>query len=267
MNRASTLVMGGLVLALLGGAARAEDGSVAVSAEARERIEALVGKNGGRVSYFPGPSGTVGVGVSLPNGKQMVLYGTADGRVLFSGVAVDTVTGENLTRRDLAERLPKPDLTGMLKHARAAQAITVGTGGAAEFFVFVDPNCPFCHKAHALFEKLADEGGEFVVHYIPVGILGPRSENAAKGLLGEPAERQPEALASLMSGKAAPATNEAIGRGDKAHQANLAIFRNLQLGAVPVTLALSEGELTVSNGLPQIDELRKAIATRQVAKR
>jgi hypothetical protein len=267
MNHARTLVTGGLVIALLGGVARAEEATVAVSAEARARIEALVAKNGGQVSYFTGPSGTVGVGVSLPNGKQMVLYGTTDGRVLFSGVAIDTVTGENLTRRDLTARLPKPDLTGMLKHARAARGITVGGGDGTEFFVFVDPHCPFCHKAHALFETLAAEGGEFTVHYIPVGILGPRSENAAKGLLGEPEERQREALASLMRGKAGPATNEAIGRGDKAHQANLAIFRNLQLEAVPVTLVLSAGELTVSNGLPQIDELRKALAPRQVASR
>jgi len=267
VKRARQRLMESLAIAVLSGSAQAEEGAAAVSAEARARIEALVGKHGGQVSYFDGPSGTVGVGVSLPNGKQMVLYGTSDGRVLFSGVAVDTVTGENLTRRDLSSRLPKPDLAGMLKHVRAARAITVGGGDRVEFYVFVDPNCPFCHKTHALFERLAAEGGEFTVHYIPVGILGPRSENAAKGLLGQPQEHQAEALATLMRGQAGPASNEAIGRGDKAHQSNLAIFRNLQLEAVPVTLVVNAGELSVSNGLPQIDELRRALTPRQAAAR
>jgi hypothetical protein len=266
MNRGNRLVAAGLALGLMASTASATTPTEPVSTEARARIEALVGKSGGKVNYFQGPSGTVGVGVTMQNGKQLVLYATADGRVLFSGVAVDTVSGENLTRRDLAARLPKPDLSGMLKHARAAQAITVGRGGT-EFFVFVDPHCPFCHKAFGLFEALAAEGGEFTVHYIPVGILGPRSENAAKGLLGQPAERRPEALSSLMKGTAGPLSNDAIGRGDKAHQSNLAIFRNLQLEAVPVTLIANGEALTVRNGLPQIEELRQAVAPPKVAAR
>lgn len=271
MNRGNRLVAVGLALGVTVGTASATTASDlksadSVSPEARQRIEALVGKSGGTVSYFPGPSGTVGVGVTMKNGKQMVVYATADGRVLFSGIAVDTVSGENLTRRDLAAHVPKPDLSGMLKLARAAQAITVGRGGT-EFFVFVDPHCPYCHKAFGLFEGLAAEGAEFTVHYIPVGILGPRSENAAKGLLGQPAERRPEALADLMKGSAAPASNEAIGKGDKAHQSNLAIFRNLQLEAVPVTLIVSGEALTVRNGLPQLEELREAVAPRKVAAR
>jgi hypothetical protein len=60
-------------------------------------------------------------------------------------------------------------------------------------------------------------------------------------------------------------SNDAIARGDKAHQSNLAIFRNLQLEAVPVTLIVSGAELTVRNGLPQIEELREAVAPRKVA--
>jgi hypothetical protein len=266
MNRGIRLVAGTFVLGVAVSGVAMASAAAPVSAEARQRIAALVAKSGGQVSYFPGPSGTVGVGVTMTNGKQMVLYATADGKVLFSGIAVDTVTGENLTRRDLAARVPKPDLSGMLKHARAARSVTVGEGGT-EFFVFVDPNCPFCHKAFALFEGLAAEGGAFTVHYIPVGILGPRSENAAKGLLGEPEERQLARLEALMSGTAGPVSNDAIARGDKAHQSNLAIFRNLQLEAVPVTLIVSGEELSVRNGLPQIEELREAVAPRKVAAR
>jgi len=266
MNRGSKVVAAGLALGAMMSTASATQPAGPVSTEARARIEALVARSGGKVNYFPGPSGTVGVGVTMQNGKQMVVYATADGRVLFSGVAVDTVSGENLTRRDLAAQLPKPDLSGMLKHARAAQAITVGSGGT-EFFVFVDPHCPYCHKAFGLFEALAADGSEFTVHYIPVGILGPRSENAAKALLGQPPERREATLSALMKGSAGPASNEAIGKGDKAHQSNLAIFRNLQLEAVPVTLIVTGEELTVRNGLPQLEELREAVAPRKMAAR
>lgn len=49
----------------------------------------------------------------------------------------------------------------------------------------MDPNCPYCHKTYALFDALAKKGSRASkVHYIPIGILGPRSENGAKGLLG-----------------------------------------------------------------------------------
>jgi thiol-disulfide isomerase/thioredoxin len=267
MLRTRSLVVGAVVLASLSAVARAGEAAFSVSKEAQTRIEGLVAKNGGKVNYFAGPSGTVGVGVSLANGKQMVLYGTPDGRVLFSGVAVDTESGENLTRRDLAAKMPKPDLSGIVKQARAATSITVGSGQAAEFFVFVDPHCPYCHKTYALFEALAKEGPGFTVHYIPIGILGPRSENGAKGLLGMSGEAQASALAGLMAGKAATMSSEAIGAGDKAHQQNLAIFRNLQFDAVPVTVVLSGGEVTVSNGMPPINELREAVAPRKVASR
>jgi hypothetical protein len=90
MNRGNRLVAAGLALGLMASTASATTPTEPVSTEARARIEALVGKSGGKVNYFQGPSGTVGVGVTMQNGKQLVLYATADGRVLFSGVAVDT---------------------------------------------------------------------------------------------------------------------------------------------------------------------------------
>ena len=80
-------------------------------------------------------------------------------------------------------------------------------------------------------------------------------------------EAQVNALAGLMTGKAATMSNEAIGAGDKAHQQNMAIFRNLQFDAVPVTVMVSGGEVSVSNGMPQLEELRQALAPRTVASR
>jgi thiol:disulfide interchange protein DsbG len=268
MKGAHWVVMAAATLELLGGAASAAAGEFAVGDEVRGRIEALLGKNGAKLNYFPGPGGTVGVGVSMPNGKQMVVYGSADGQVLFSGVAIDTATGANLARRDLEEKLPPPDFSSVLKLARGAASIQVGDAKSGiEYFVFVDPHCPYCHRTFATFTSLAKEVGGFTVHYIPIGILGPRSENAAKGLLGMAPTEQPAALAAAMSGQPTTTSNAAIDAGDKRHQGNLAIFRNLQLQAVPVTVAVNAGEVTVVNGMPSLEELRAQLTPKKVAAR
>jgi hypothetical protein len=47
----------------------------------------------------------------------------------------------------------------------------------------------------------------------------------------------------------------------------MAIFRNLQFDAVPVTVMVRGGEVSVSNGMPQLEELRQALAPRTVASR
>ena len=77
MKGTRLLVMGAATLALSEGAASAGRTEFAVNEEVRGRIEALLGKNGAKLNYFPGPGDTVGVGVSMPNGKQMVVYGSA----------------------------------------------------------------------------------------------------------------------------------------------------------------------------------------------
>lgn len=268
MKGSRWVVMAAATLALLGGAASTAAADFAVSDEVRGRIEALLGKNGATLNYFPGPGGTVGVGVSMPNGKQMVVYGSADGQVLFSGVAIDTATGANLARRDLEEKLPPPDFSRVLKQARGAASIQLGDDKSGiEYFVFVDPHCPYCHKTFATFTSLAKEVGGFTVHYIPVGILGPRSENAAKGLLGMAPGEQRAALEAAMSGQPTTTSNAAIEAGDKRHQGNLAIFRNLQLQAVPVTVAVNAGEVAVVNGMPSLEELRAQLKPKKGAAR
>ena len=268
MKSTRLLVMAAATLALSEGAASAGRTEFAVNEEVRGRIEALLGKNGAKLNFFPGPGDTVGVGVSMPNGKQMVVYGSADGRVLFSGVAIDTATGANLARRDLEEKLPPPDFSSVLQQARGAASIQLGDAKSdVEYFVFVDPHCPYCHRTFATFESLAKEVGGFTVHYIPIGILGPRSENAAKGLLGMAPGEQRVALAAAMSGQSTTTSEAAIATGDKHHQRNLAIFRNLQLQAVPVTVAVNAGDVTMVSGMPGLEELRAQLKPKKVAAR
>jgi hypothetical protein len=258
----------GILVGMVAASAVAEEFDTAfkVDEETRQKIEYVVTKSGGTPNYFEGPSGTIGVGLSMPNGKQMVLYATADGEVIFSGVAMETTTGENLTRRDLEEKLPPPDFSGVVEAAQRASAIWDGVEGAeTEFFVFIDPHCPYCHQTYQMFEALKAEGRKFQVHWIPVGLLSAKSQNSAKSLLGVPEESQLAELSEYMRNISGPAMTADIERGDKPHEGNLAIFRNLQFQGVPVVVTKRGEEVAVTARLPRIQDLRAAIMTQKVA--
>jgi hypothetical protein len=47
----------------------------------------------------------------------------------------------------------------------------------------------------------------------------------------------------------------------------LAIFRNLQLQAVPVTVAVNAGDVTMVSGMPGLEELRAQLKPKKVAAR
>jgi thiol:disulfide interchange protein DsbG len=264
MARASrTAGLAAIAGLVTGQAALAE--AFVVEPDARSRIEAVVSKGGAKVHYFPGPIPMIGVGLTMASGKQMVVYATPDGRTLFSGVALDTATGENLARRDLASKLPAPDLSGLPGTLRKAAGVTLGSESApAEFFVFVDPHCPYCHKAYEVFEQLAASRQDFKVHWIPVGILGPRSENGAKAILGA-GGRAGELLAGYMREGTPVAAPGDIAAGDKAHQANVALYRSLQFSGVPVVVSARGNAVHVQNGLPALADLAAVLDAPRVA--
>jgi thiol:disulfide interchange protein DsbG len=268
MNHTLKVVCGyGLLLMAMTGPAQGQTPAATgyeVAADVRTRIEGIVGKTGATVNYFRGPSGTVGVGLTLANGRQMVAYATADGGTLFSGAVIDTATGENVARRDLEARMPKPDFSELGAALKKGHAITTGPTEsgtvAADFYVFVDPFCPYCHKAYDNFVQLQREYPSARVHWIPVGILGPKSEQASKGLLGLSSDRRSAALASVMTTSVSAVSPADAAAGDKAHQANLALFRGFQFSAVPVVVTVQGDRVDVTQGLPQLADLRKAFA-------
>ncbi|MEI2419149.1 hypothetical protein V6O07_02660, partial [Arthrospira platensis SPKY2] len=158
----------------------------------KARLETILTKSGGELSYFAGPSGMIGIGLTMLNGQQMVVYATPDGETIFSGVAVDTATGANRTRADM-ERLPKPDFSGVFAQlservgaeAGGMFAATDGNPDAANvYYVFIDPRCPYCHSLYNAFKAVKASGADIVVHYLPIGILGPESQNLASAMAG-----------------------------------------------------------------------------------
>lgn len=255
-------------------ATAAQASSEVISDEARARLEPTLTKSGGALTYFDGPGDMVGIGVSFQNGKQMVVYATADGSTVFSGVAIDVETGQNLSNSDL-QKLPPPDYSGLVDMVSNAKAetgreLTILTEGNPEsenrYFVFVDPKCPYCHKTYSAFLKLMADGNDLVVHYIPIGILGPDSENLAKEMIGMSSEDGLNLLRKLARGEPHMANQALIAEGVSGHGRNLAVFRQLQFDAVPVVISDVSGTYNVRRGAVAQEALEQELHVAKVQK-
>ena len=246
----------------------------AISEEARARIEPVLKKSGGELTYFDGPGEMIGIGVSFVNGRQMVVYATPDGATVFSGVAIDVATGNNLANADL-QKLPPPNYEGLVDMVANSSAtggrplVFISEGNPESenrYYVFVDPKCPYCHKVYnAFLELLADEN-DFVVHYIPVGILGPDSENLAKEIVGLQGNEGLEVIRKLTQKQQHLTNPEVVAAGSAGHSANLALFRQLQFDAVPVIISDVGGNYAVRRGAVTAESLEQELRIAKVQK-
>jgi len=198
----------------------------------------------------------IGIGVTMAGGKQMVVYATKDGSTLFSGVAVDVESGMNISNRDM-QNLPRPNFEGLFNRIDMAvherNEITAISEGRPDsenvYYVFVDPKCPYCHKTYDAFLSELAEGRDLVVHYIPVGILGPQSENVAKELVGVPESQGRKLMRKQSRKEKHVAVSEHIQAGNSKHGLNLALFRGLQFSAVPVVVSSVGGVFDIRQGM------------------
>lgn len=188
------------------------------------------------------------------NGHRVVLYTTADGRAVISGIVWDSFTGRNLSDQFIPQppAAVLPPLGGSTGAAAAQPAgattpkggalvgnykgsipesiktidtlagIKEGTGGPADtLYIIFDPRCPYCRKAYGATRAYVQKG--FTIKWIPAVALGNPDQGAplASTILQAPVPQQQDALARVLGNH-----DQLMAAPTKATQA--ALTRNLQ---------------------------------------
>jgi thiol:disulfide interchange protein DsbG len=140
---------------------------------------------GAKVSQpFPAAGGLIGHIVTTgPFGNAVVFTLPGNDDMMISGKIL-TSDGTDLNSEYLSKYAPVTALGQFGQKLRAAPAIDEGATGSAvksEIYVFMDPNCIFCHTLWKALQPYETAGLQ--VHWIPMGFLKADSAGKAAALL------------------------------------------------------------------------------------
>lgn len=113
------------------------------------------------------------------DGYQTVVYGQ-DGYLMLGPLYGPK--GKNLSKRYKRQHQSQPDVTKTIDGLDSEHLITEGSADAPALYVFLDPNCIFCHKLYQQTKPLI-AAGKLRIHWILVGVLGPSSIGRAATIL------------------------------------------------------------------------------------
>lgn len=213
---------------------------------------------------FPAAAGLTGW-VMQDRGRQLIVYTTADGKHLIAGNLVD-VSGRNLTKVYSDEHFVKPDLdkywTILGKDASLVKEGAADKDAKAIFYVFTDPNCPYCHAAWEQFQPYMKKGLQ--VRWITVGILGQSSKAKAAEILSAK-----DPLATHKAHNEAFRTTKGVqgiavsDKMDKVLDKHQSLMRELGLSGTPGIVYLDKkGRVVTSPGLPSAAALTEMTGIR-----
>jgi thiol:disulfide interchange protein DsbG len=134
------------------------------------------------VTSFAAVSGLTGWVLQASDGTYKIFYSTLDGNTMIAGNLVAS-SGEDLTARDTAQYVPKPDLSVLWATSEASSFVAAGalTNPKAVIYVVMDPNCIYCHLLWIALKPYEVAGLQ--VRWIPVGFLHQDSAAKAAALL------------------------------------------------------------------------------------
>lgn len=133
------------------------------------------------IRSFPGPEGLTGWVVKVKH-HDIILYSLPSGNYVLSGALVGP-DGKNLTRKYMAEYIPKPDvakIVSVLRHD--PNLVTEGNPQALQIYVYADPNCIYCNLFWTDLRPYVNSG-EVGVHWVMVGFLKASSAGRAAAIL------------------------------------------------------------------------------------
>lgn len=209
------------------------------------------------VKQFPAASGLTGW-VLAQDGRYSIVYTTADKKTLLAGSLIGE-GGENISAQDEQKYVPKPDLGGLFQQLEKSSYVTEGpvSGAKSTIYVFVDPNCPYCHSAWLAFQPYEKAGLQ--VRWIPVATLGPTSMPKAIEVMA--AADKVAAFRAMEANHGKPWTPSA-GSGEAAQPgAAAAIRRNGELmqrfgiaGTPGLIWKDKQGKVQIRGGMPRLSE-------------
>lgn len=210
---------------------------------------------------FPAASGLTGWVVAPtakgagPAGKPLVMYTTADGKTLITGmpVLVDEA-GRNLSAVYDELHVPKPDFSATYDKLKTAKTLNLGKQGEKPVFVFFDANCVYCHFLSKAAMPYIDAGAD--VRFVPVAFLKQDSAGKAAALFAaqDPRAAILENDAKFRAGGIAAV--EVSPEIRAALDANSAMMAEIGATGTPAVLYRdAEGKTRMIGGMPKLAQL------------
>lgn len=220
-------------------------------AEARNQLKIL--------KQFEGPSGLNGWVVTPGSGnngaKPMIMFSTADGKTLITGmpVLVDE-SGRNLSNEYAEAHIPKPDYSALWGDLMKTKTINTGKQGSNPVFVFFDPNCIYCNFAYRALDVYAKAGAD--IRWVPVGFLRPDSAGKVVAIMTakDPAAAMREHETKYKEGgikpldKVPPTLKAAL-------DANAMLMQKAEISGTPAIFYKKDGKVQVIGGMPKLSQL------------
>ena len=206
--------------------------------------------------HFDGPSGLSGWLMKDPGGTYYTFWTTPDGKLMLAGALLNEA-GENLTAKFQDQYEPKPELNALWSRLPGTAPINTGPakGAKGSLYVFVDPNCPFCHMLWLGLQPYTAAGLQ--VHWIIVGFLHEDSAGKAAALLTatDKVATLTSSQANFQAGGLKPL--ESIPEATAAQlKDNLALMHEFGFKGVPgIVYQDAKGVVHTKDGMPRLAEL------------
>lgn len=210
------------------------------------------------IKSFPAASGMTGWVLSQ-GGQYSIVYSTADKKTLVVGALVDE-DGKSLTSQYEDRYVPKPDLAGLFSDLEKSSYVTEGVSKDPKnvLYVFVDPNCPFCHFTWMALQPYEKAGLQ--VRWIPVATLGPTSMPKAIEVMAAKDKTAAFRKMEENHGKSwAPSPSSSVSSNQAVAaqiRANGELMERFGIAGTPgVIWKDKQGKVNVKGGMPRLSEL------------
>ncbi|MGQ7245839.1 thiol:disulfide interchange protein DsbG [Halomonas sp. V046] len=225
------------------GAALAAGHPAPIEALEREGLEVF--------GEFDAPGDLTGYAASH-QGQPMTVFVTADGQHAIVGNLIDG-EANNLSTAPLERLVQGPQDARTWQELGDSAWIADGDADAERIvYVFTDPNCPYCRR---LWQESRPwvEAGRVQLRHVMVGILDPQSPRQAISMLA--ADDPSAVLAAHESGTPVTVMDKLPRHLEEQLQGNHQLFRGFGMIATPGVVYRRDGQLEMTQGLPEPDQL------------